>query len=568
MRGQPSQYRTLRAAFLRRFTEHELLSSSGDTRELLSNVMAALAALGVCVTALMLRQAIFGLPKLPPELRDGIVCSNYEFLMSMTIAVAGVFVIVCWDAFFPDREDCMVLAAQPVRMRSVLAAKLAAVGAVFGLLVGGANAIPLLLAPPLMAGTLGGAGIHTFFLAQFTATAAAALFVFAAAAAVQGVLINVLPYRLFRRASAWVQLAAVFALLAAFLAAPGGAATPEGLANPANRWAITLIPSFWFFGLAMAVLGTTIPAALWLAKIAVTTLAVAVAVAVLSYTLGYARYVRRAVEDSGLAPEARGGSGIVTRIADRWLLAGLPERAVFHFVLRTMTRSRTHRLILAGYMSVALAYLAVGNGGLLEGRGLEKLFRPDAMTGGVPLVLAFLALAGMRALFSVPVDLQANWLFRFTESAPPAAVRAAARKLMLLTAILPAAALSLLAFSILWGPAMGARFTVIVLLILLISLERLMRDFRKLPFTCAYLPGKSNMKLMFAVYATAFSLGATLATWIAVAASGNTRVFAVVALMCAAWLAWTRWRRRRAPGWERLVYEDRPDWQPLSLELT
>ncbi len=568
MPDEAAQYHTLRRLFLRRFTEHEFLASGGDVRELLANVFAVLAAFGICISLILFRKYVFGLSKVPQAVRDAVMWSDYEFLMSMTIAVAGIVVIVCWDAFFPDRTDCLVLAALPVSMRAVLAAKLTAVGSVFGLLTAGANAVPLLVLPTLMATALGGTGLHRFFLAQLVATAAAGLFVFAAAAAVQGVLINVLPYRWFRRASAWMQLAVLFALLAAFFASPGGVATPEGLANPANRWTITLIPSFWFFGLAMAMLGTTIPAALWLAKLALCALGGAIVVAAVSYATGYARYVRRAIEDSGLEPSVRRGDGLVRRLVDACVARTARERAILHFVWRTMTRSRTHRLIFAGYMSVALVYLALGNIGLVEGRGLEKYFRPDASAGSIPLVLSFFALIGMRALFSVPVDLRANWIFRLTEEASPRPVLSAVRKLMFVVAVLPVVLVALPAYSVLWGTGTGARFTAVVLLVLLLVLERLMRDFRKVPFTCSYLPGKSNLKFMFAIYAILFVLFATLVTWMAVGAAGSSRAFVRIALLCGAWLVWMVWRRRSAAGGDTLVYEEKPDWQPVSLELT
>jgi hypothetical protein len=95
----------------------------------------------------------------------------------------------------------------------------------------------------------------------------------------------------------------------------------------------------------------------------------------------------------------------------------------------------------------------------------------------------------------------------------------------------------------------------------------MMRDFRKIPFTCSYLPGKSNLKLMLAIYVVFFMTIAVAVTSLAAGAAGNTRRFVALAVVCVAWLAWKVWRRRRAAA-ATLVYEERPDWQPLSLELT
>ncbi|HWR50383.1 MAG TPA: hypothetical protein VN428_04720 [Bryobacteraceae bacterium] len=563
-----TQFRSLRRAFLRRFLEHEFLSAGGDLRDLLSNVLAILGAFGVCVGFLLFQKHYFRILKLPAEMRAAVSWSDQEFLMSMTIAIAGIFVIICWDALFPDRTDCMVLSAAPVRPRTVLAAKLAAVFMVFAFLVAAANAVPMLVFPPLMIASGTGHNPALWFVAQLVATVAAALFVFAAATAVQGVLINLLPYRAFRRVSAACQLGAVFLLLIMFFATPD-VATPDRLSAPENRLAIALLPAFWYLGLYQAIMGSTLPVVGWLARMAVGGLGLAVAIAALGYWAGYARYVRRTIEDAGSsASRVRSGRGLLWRLTD-WIVVREPgERAVFHFMWRTLTRSRTHRLIFAGYMSLGLTYLAMGNIGLMEGRGAEAFLRPDAATGGVPIVLSFFALAGMRNVFSLPVELRANWLFKVTEKATPREALRAVYKLMLMAGVLPAVAFSLPVYSLLWGPATGIRFTVLVLLVELIVMEKLMRDYRKIPFACSYLPGKSNLKLTFGMYVVVFMMAAWTVTNMAVGMAGRTRGFVWGVGLSLAWLGWRAWRRRVERGWPGFQYEDKAEWQPVTLELT
>ncbi len=567
MPAERDQFRSLWRAFTQRFLEHEFLSSGGDIRELFVNLIAVLGALGVCLSYLLISKHGFWMSKLPQQVRDRVAWSDQEFLMSLTIAVAGVFVIVCWDAMFPDRTDCFVLGSLPVPLRTVFAAKLTAIAAVFWLLVAAANAAPLIVFPAIMI-TTGAADVRPalWFIAQLAAAGGASLFVFAAAAAVQGVLINVLSYSAFRRASSVCQLGAVFVLLAMLLFTPAVAA-PEQLADPGNRIAITLIPSFWFLGLYQAILGTTLPVVLWLAKLALFALAAAVGLAALSYTLGYERYVRRTNEDSGLEPPRRPRRGYIRALARRTLVRDSGERAVFDFVWRTMTRSRIHRLIFAGYMSIGVIYVALGVIGLVKARGLDGLMRPGGSAAAAPIVFGFFAMAAMRAAFSFPVDLRANWVFRMME--PPSAV-AAVRKLMFVTGVLPAVLFSAAAYPVLWGPARGLRFAFIMLLIEWIILERLMRDFRKIPFTCSYMPGKADLKARFVIYVVLFALIAYIVTHGAAAAVRDHREFLRASVFLAAWLGWKVWRRRKTnAGWTTgLTYEDVPEWKPITLELT
>lgn len=554
---------------MQRFVQHEMLAQQGDLGALVANVLAVLGAFGICVAFLLIRKYAFGVSGLPAHVRAALSWSDQEFLISMTITIAGVFVIVSWDALFPDRSDCMVLSGLPVRPRTVLAAKLAAIMAVFWFLVGAANAIPALLFPALMIGNGMGGHPALWFAAHFATMAGAALFVFAAAVAVQGVLINLLPYRLFQKASAACQLCAIVLLLLMFLATPNIAA-PDRLAAPENRLAITLVPSFWFLGLYQAMLGSTLPVAGHLASVALAALGIAVGVAALSYWAGYARYVRKTVEYAGAPARHRrgGGPGVVSWLADTLLVRTPAERAIFHFAWRTMVRSRTHRLILAAYMSLGFTYLAMGSIGIMDaGRSAQHL-RPQAAIGGIPIVLCFFALAGLRAVFSMPVDLRANWLFRLTEKANPREILAAVKKLMFVLAIAPAVAFCLAVFPVLWGWATALRFTTLMLFLQLIVFEKLMRGYRKIPFGCSYLPGKTNLKLVFAAYFVFFQMAAWTATTLSVAMAGSTRGFAWGAGLSLAWLGWRAWRNSAELGWPGFQYEEKPDWQPVTLELT
>jgi hypothetical protein len=107
-----------------------------------------------------------------------------------------------------------------------------------------------------------------------------------------------------------------------------------------------------------------------------------------------------------------------------------------------------------------------------------------------------------------------------------------------------------------------------ILLILLIVVERLLKRFDKIPFTCSYLPGKANLKATFGWYWVCFTiltfLITNLETWL-LAQPGQ---YAVAVVLLSAWL-WGEMRARRGDDSEASVftYEQRPDWEPITLEL-
>ena len=111
-----------------------------------------------------------------------------EFLISTTMAVAGLFAVVAWNTVLPDRRDSFVLGPLPVRIRTVFAAKLTSLGvAIFAV-----NAFTGMGFPSFGAGLRGPA-------AYWITMSAAGLFVFCAFLAVQGLAAHLLTYRLFLR---------------------------------------------------------------------------------------------------------------------------------------------------------------------------------------------------------------------------------------------------------------------------------------------------------------------------------------------------------------------------------
>jgi hypothetical protein len=288
---------------------------------------------------------------------------------------------------------------------------------------------------------------------------------------------------------------------------------------------------------------------------------------VFAYSFGYARFVRRTIEGGGISRVARHRRREWAAALRGRLLPNVRERAVATFIWRTMNRSRTHRLMLAGYIGVGAAYVVIGVAKLVERSGWSAALQPDATFAAVPIVISFFALLGMRMVFSLPVNLKANWVFRMLESPDPEADLMAVRKLMLAMGVAPAALISAVAFPAMWGAAAGFRFAGVVLLISLLVLELLMREFRKIPFTCSYMPGKANLKFTLGLYICAFSVATVLIAKAAVQAAERPWIFVLVAGICAAALAALVWMRRKSDDGP-LIYEDVHDWQVIKLELS
>ncbi len=110
------QFRVLYRNFLFRVIDLELLSVSGETRNLLVQFAALLAAYSFVL-------AVFTVPPFALSTADHskLVVGAWgveEFLISTTLTVAGLFAVLAWNAVLPDRRDGFVLDPLPLRSQN------------------------------------------------------------------------------------------------------------------------------------------------------------------------------------------------------------------------------------------------------------------------------------------------------------------------------------------------------------------------------------------------------------------------------------------------------------------
>jgi hypothetical protein len=517
--------------FFGRFFDAESLSPQGDPE---INVTQTLGILAV-------PSAFFVLLFRPLTLTGwSLVAVRYMFV-SYSMIVMGLLMVFEWDALFPDRRDYQVLTPLPIRLSTLFAAKAAALGIFLAIFLIDINFFGVLFWP----GIDGGPDFLSIIGAHIVAVLAGGLFAALAVAAIQGLLITCFSGRTYRRISICVQtlLMAVLVMLL-FLTWLLGFSM-QGLVrtnSPLLHW----FPGYWFVGLYERLRPATHdPALLDMGTTAMRALGCAAGVFVLTFLPGYRRHCRKSVESPELASRAANSSSLVTRMLERTLLRHPVECAVFHFVGQTITRSVKHRLFLATYggFGAALAVLtfASGQSGFLQ----------------LPLTLSFVLVSGLRAAFNFPSELRANWAFQVSETSGLGGYLAAARKWVVVCAILPLfLLLSPIEFACfpwrlaLFHVAFGISLSLLLMEILLIG-------FRKVPFTCAHLPGKVNLTFLSVIYVFGFTMYsrimASFEAWLGTAPAAAC-LFFVCAASAVGLLA--HWRVRMLGDTSTLDYED------------
>ena len=567
MPDERRQFRVLYRDFLLRLVDLELLSAGGDVQKLLGQFGAMLAAFGLTIS-------IFTFPALarsglPFEKLIGPVRVEQEFLIATSMAIAGLFSVLAWNAVFPDRRDSLILSLLPVRSRTIFLAKVAAIATALGVSIVAVNIFTGLCFPFLSIAPGGGmlGGLRSMG-AHWLAMAAASLFVCCALLALQGLAAQLLSYRLLLRFSSFLQLSAFFVNLGVYFLTP----TFTRVAGPLH-W----LPSFWFCGLLQVLNGASDPPFITLAQRALWSLLMVLSVAAATLALAYRRNLRRIIEQPDIAPADR--SRPATRVGSflaAKLLARPIDRAIMLFTARTIGRSRQHRLLLAAYAGIGLAIaLAYARDFLYGSSSFEPAYRDlhwNRVNGPFlvgSLVLLFFAVIGARAAFAMPIALRANWIFRITAVHSPGAYSAAVRKSLFALTAIPIWILSAALFFAIWPVRFAGQHVAIMLVSGILMVEISLHRFRKIPFACSYLPGKAKIHTRLGTVGIGFLMAANLGVQIEYWAMHGAVRFAVMFAILLAWAIWA-WRRTgefaRSPA-NRLQFEDLPLAEVTALDL-
>ena len=373
--------------------------------------------------------------------------------------------------------------------------------------------------------------------AYWIAALAGASFVFCSVLAVQG-MAGQLPRRWYLRVSPILQIVVFCLILGTYFLQPG-LANPGAFAAPQNQPALAWLPSYWYLGSFHFLNGAVTPGVGAAAARGALGLAAAVAAAGTAYLLAYVRSLRKIVEEPDIVPGARGGV---------WLPRfGNPfSTAVVQFSIRTLLRSRQHRLILSFYLGIGFSLL------ILLGEALKSEARRNhtvAIQANVPLLLAgVLMLAvwvlGTRALFGLPLELRANWIFRVIPLPGPTECLKAGRRALLALSVAPLCAISAVAYLCIWPWRPVAEHVAVLGLLGAFLCEVCLQKFQKLPFTCSYLPGRSRVHMALMCLGPLLAWSAMGVQWELGAFDRPARYAEMIAILAAAAMAarWSAWR--------------------------
>jgi len=483
-------FKILWRVFVGQFAANESATSDIQMRRAIIGVVTFLITPGVFLIGKTMSSyeltLLIARHKNMPQLIETYHAQMAVLFVSYSMITTGMLTVFIWDTLVFDKRDAMVLGPLPLKGRTIVCAKLAALAT---LLVGSASVVNVTSGLPFAFVTGGPEGhILRHLAGHLTGTIGGAVFIFCTLLIVRGLLVLVVSAHAAATIGSLLQFVFLSAVLC-FMMVP----TATGQVTP---------PISWFAALFEVIRGATSQTIPPLAQQALIVLPLSVAGALAIIAGSYWKQMRAA-----LAPSARVAGSARVRRHLAGLIVGRDRiaRATSDFVLITLARSRVQQapIAIAAALGVAIISVALAT---REG-GLAELRTPRAVVLWIPIVLGYWIVVGLRASFVLPTELKAAWAFRIHSQMPAfdgaqasvsywSGVRAA----MFAFASGPALFVNALVVLPLVGWRIAAIHALIVTLAIAITAQFASLLVEGIPFTRAYPPGHAKLKTRWQFY--------------------------------------------------------------------
>lgn len=496
------------------------------------------------------------------------VLSDKIFFLSLSMILLGFIAVYEWETLLPDRKDYLILTHLPIRTRTIFSAKMTALILFLLTFIVAVNACPAVLLPNAILVD----SAPFFYGLRYIACHALTVilgnaFIFLSTIALQGILLTLFPSRIALSLSRKIRFICLMLLLFGLFSFSGVRSIDQSISGigPLAR----LYPPIWFVGMYETLLGSRDPVMLHLAGRALLALGIAGTFSTLAYAICYQRFVKSSLEhEPGSSPRKAGIKSVGNILLDRFFIGRPEDRATFHFVGQTLFRSSQHILYLGFFLAIAISVSAMVliSAFHIHIHTLVDAIQRNEMLLLAPRLMAFILLAGMKVTFAVPVDLEANWVFRLSPQQQIKRQLRAARIFVFGVFILPLFVISGICYLSIWDWRTVLLHIFYGIALSLIVMELLFRGFSKIPFTCSYLPGGAQRVLLWPIYMFGFAgylLAATkLETWLMEDISSLICFYAIIV---AAWLVLLCRNLLTANG--TVYFEEASSSDPVYLDM-
>jgi hypothetical protein len=411
-REQP-RFEVLVRHLLYRFFHNELLASDDETKRILQ--IAYAVALPGLLLAMFLFPSYHAFPPYPVHRPFWPQVGDHYFYVMYSFVVMGAATVYEWDLLFPDLLDVFVLSILPIANNRLFFARVLALTIFLAVVLLGTSLFGIIAFPAVA--DLANPGRH--LLAHTVAVIMSGTFAASFFLALQGILLNTVGERLFRRITPLLQGGSLMILLTVLLLYPTLSRSLQPLLF-SHSLIVRCFPPLWFLGVYEQLLTgpSVLPVFREAAHTACYALLVVLAMTVATYPLAYRRRVRQIIEGARATTAPNRTILPLHGLLHATMLPIPAGRAMFHFISQTVLRSQRHRVMLAMYgglgISLALANMVVFS---VHGSSIRPQLLPTGIRAAVPII-TFWTVIGLRSALAAPIDRRGSWLFRVLVGRP------------------------------------------------------------------------------------------------------------------------------------------------------
>jgi hypothetical protein len=574
------QQRALTRHFVRHFVDVGFMTSNegaDGVRRVMLGAMSAVIAVGLFLPRLLGRKyaGIRGIP----DIYEPMVVGDTLMTLAFAMLVVAFAAALAGDAMFPDETDFRVLTPLPVTRRFVFAAKLRAVALYLGVVV---VVVAAAIQIPFTAVSGGPYASGPWIVRAFVSTTismGASIFAATAIMAAQGVIVLCAPGRYLRPLTVGTRtafLCGVVLLVPLAGRLPSQAGTYLGGSIP-----LSAVPTAWFLGVQRVMLGSSNPYDVRMSVIGMAALTLTSAVVAACYVALYQRFdvvmlrigqSRRTTARSDTASQPFPGAGAMPPPGRVFPPALRDQTAVVRrFAVKTLWRSPLQQVVFLGTAACGLGWVVNGllAGGLLEWlrEGGVPPPRLVSAASAMPFVLLLVATTGLRVALMLPQEPRANWIFRLREDDDHRPGQLDAVEVLFLRMVV--APVLVFSLAVQWA-IIGAEALAILPIAYLMGVllvELVTRTWRRIPFTCGYIPGKRNVAQTILIALTAYVFFTMIGHGFAALATFHPSRMMIVVGVLMITVAVLRWSRLKSWGRTPLMFDDDPPEfaQPIRI---
>lgn len=430
------------------------------------------------------------------------------FFIVLSMTVTGAAALWRWDAIFLDRRDYANLVPLPIRLRSIFLANFSAIIALAALFTLVVNAASIILFPVAVVGSQSSFTVFFRFAAGHAAAVVlTSIFSFSAIFALAGILMALLPVKLFRSISLLARFVAAIFLLALLVSSFAVPAFLDGT-SMAVKQRVAMLPPVWFLGISQTVWGNgRDPFYSSMTEAAGVALIAAALIAILSYTVSFRRSFIRIPEtaDAGPLPRVQLKFSPLA-ILHNATLRSPSQEACNDFIVRTLLRSDAHLQIVMAFAGLGLVVAAASLSSLNSPHHILAGPVPSVEFLSAPFILSYCIIAGVRLAFEIPTDLRANWIFRLWLSPDKQQARPIARRILHAATLPWLIPLVFAVTLIFFGWIIALLHAAVLTLANVAVIETFLVKYRKIPFTCSYPKFESHSGVILVAYLLGFFL--------------------------------------------------------------